>query len=129
MKFIHTQKYPFKGFNSITHYPFVFYKSDVNNTITHESIHVEQQFEVLFVSLFAIFALSGFSFWLIASYFVFYALYLFEYLVRLLYYRNKDKAYRMISFEQEAYKNEESENYLAYRMNFSFIKYLFKWQQ
>ena len=128
MKFIKTKNYPLKGFNAITHYPFVFYKSEKMNTKNHELIHINQQAEILIVSLIILFFIFGFSFWLIASYFVFYALYFFEYLVRLLYYRNKDKAYRMISFEQEAYRNEENDNYLDKRTIFSFIKYLFKWQ-
>ena len=128
MKFIRTKKYPLKGFNAITHYPFIFYKHIMSNTIMHEAIHINQQAEILVASLIILFAIFGFSFWLIASYFVFYVLYLFEYLVRFAYYKDAKKAYTMISFEQEAYKNEESENYLEKRTIFSFIKYLFKWQ-
>ena len=129
MKFIQTKKYPLKGFNAISHYPFVFYKHEMRNTVMHEAIHINQQAEVLVVSLIILFAIFGLSFWLIASYFVFYVLYLFEYLVRFAYYKDAKKAYRMISFEQESYSNQENDNYLEKRKVFSFLKYLLKWQQ
>ncbi|HEY6172410.1 MAG TPA: hypothetical protein VIX80_09150, partial [Candidatus Kapabacteria bacterium] len=56
----------------------------------------------------------------------FYVLYFIEYLVKLIIYRNHDKAYRNISFESEAYQNDEDSGYLKKRKFWSFVKYLFK---
>jgi hypothetical protein len=38
----------------------------------------------------------------------------------------KIKAYRSISFEQEAYKNQHNLNYLDSRKSFAWMKYIFK---
>ncbi len=72
--------------------------------INHERIHDAQQRELLYIP--------------------FYLLYLFEYLVRLIQFRNHDKAYRNISFEREAYANDKDFNYLKRRKLFSFRRYL-----
>jgi len=96
-----------KGFRGLTAYPFVFlkYRVDKQNPvfINHERIHLRQQIELL-----------------ILPFFVWYFL---EYIVRLLLYRNKNRAYRSISFEREAYSNETDLNYLKKRRFFSFWKY------
>ena len=72
--------------------------------LNHERIHLRQQLELLIVP--------------------FYVWYLFEWLVRLVYFRNIDKAYRNISFEREAYKNEKDLDFLKSRPLWNFIKYL-----
>lgn len=99
-----------KGFRGLTAYPFVFlkYRVDKQNPvfINHERIHLRQQIELL-----------------ILPFFVWYFL---EYIVRLLLYRNKNRAYRSISFEREAYGNETDLEYLKKRRFFSFCKYLFQ---
>ena len=99
-----------KGFRGLTVYPFVFlkYRIDKENLvfINHERIHLRQQLELL-----------------ILPFFIWYFL---EYLVRLLQYRNKNHAYRSISFEREAYTNESNLDYLKNRTFFSFYKYLFR---
>ena len=59
--------------------------------------------------------------------FLYYVWYLIEYLVRLIMYQDRGKAYRMIAFEQEAYDLEYEylkpcpERLAAY--SFSFFKY------
>lgn len=93
---------------AITLFPFIFLKSKILKTntvlINHEKIHLKQQLE-LFVILF-------------------YILYVTEFLVRLMCYRDWQKAYRNISFEREAYLNENDVDYLNRRKFCSFVYYL-----
>lgn len=49
-----------------------------------------------------------------------------EFLIRLLQYRNWNDAYMNVSFEREAYANEDNMNYLNERYNFSWTDYLRK---
>ncbi len=72
--------------------------------IRHEKIHFRQQLEMFLIPFFI---------W-----------YTFEYFYLLSKKRDKQKAYLSISFEMEAYQNEEDPNYLKRRKLFSWIKYL-----
>lgn len=67
----------------------------------HEAIHTAQMKEMLFI---------GFYLW-----------YLVEWIIRL---AGKGNAYRNISFEKEAYDNDEDLNYLATRPRFAWWKYI-----
>ncbi len=93
---------------AITIFPFIFLKhsSDRDNRIliNHERIHVLQALELLIIP--------------------FYFLYLLEFSLRMLQYRNFTRAYLNISFEREAYDNEHNLNYLKSRKLFSFWKYV-----
>lgn len=71
--------------------------------IRHESIHWKQQIEMLIIP--------------------FYLWYIIEWFFRLFMTGN---AYRNISFEREAYSNENNEKYLETRKHFSWFKYLIK---
>jgi hypothetical protein len=97
-----------KGYRGLTIFPFVFIKyafdSENKVLVNHEKIHLRQQLELLILPFFV---------W----YFV-------EYAVRLLQYKNANLAYRNISFEREAYANENHLDYLKIRRIFSFWKYL-----
>lgn len=97
-----------KGFSGITIFPFIFVRDKFwaasNSFINHEKIHLRQQLELLIV-----------------FFFIWYGL---EFLIRLIYHKNFKTAYRNISFELEAYANEQNINYLQKRRLFSFIKYL-----
>ncbi|MFH7000088.1 hypothetical protein ACHRVZ_19375 [Flavobacterium sp. FlaQc-57] len=97
-----------KGYRGMTVFPFVLMKYDfdkANQTfINHEKIHLRQQIELLILPFFI---------W-----------YVFEFLVRFVQYKDKDLAYRNISFEREAYSNETDLNYLKNRSFFGFLKYL-----
>lgn len=97
-----------RGFRGLTFYPFVFLadKDDKLNEvfINHEKIHIRQQLELLIVP--------------------FYLWYFIEYLIRLLQFRNRKKAYYSISFEKEAYANEKDLEYLKSRSFWRFLKYL-----
>lgn len=97
-----------KGYRGLTAFPFVFvkYRADKENLVfvNHEKIHLRQQLELLVLPFFIIYGL--------------------EYFVRLIRCRNRDVAYRNISFEREAYGNELDMTYLKKRRFFSFIKYI-----
>ncbi len=97
-----------KGFSGFTFFPFVFLKKkeDKMNRVllNHERIHIRQQFELL-----------------ILPFFVWYFL---EYFFRLMQYRNSKKAYYNISFEREAYSNDNDSNYLLNRRLYSFFAYI-----
>ena len=96
---------PLKGFAAITIWPFIFTKIDMRTTdINHETIHCEQQLEMLILPFFL---------W-----------YVVEWLIRLLLYRNFYEAYRNISFEQEAYLNQHNTWYVTERSHFAWVKYL-----
>lgn len=67
----------------------------------HERIHSEQMKEMLFI---------GFYIW-----------YLVEWVIRLF---GKGNAYRNLSFEKEAYDNEENLTYLDTRKPYAWLDYL-----
>ncbi|MBE8725858.1 hypothetical protein [Flavobacterium hungaricum] len=97
-----------KGYRGMAVFPFVLMKYDFDKTnkvfVNHEKIHLRQQFEML-----------------ILPFFIWYVL---EFFIRLVQYKNKDLAYRNISFEREAYANENDYNYLKNRSLFQFLKYI-----
>ncbi len=72
--------------------------------INHERIHLKQQRELLIVP--------------------FYILYIAEWLLRTLLYLDSYRAYQNISFEREAYANEDDMQYLSRRKTFGFLDYL-----
>ena len=82
---------------AIAFFPFIFVSPDTeidDILINHEKIHLRQQAELLLIP---------FYIW---------------YLIAL-----KRKGYYNISFEREAYSNENKKNYLKNRKLFSFLKY------
>ncbi len=97
-----------KKYSGLTIYPFIFLKNKKSLEdawfLNHEKIHLKQQAELLWIFFFA---------W-----------YFIEYVVRILQYKNHDAAYKNISFEKEAYKNEQDLNYLEFRKTFAILKYL-----
>ncbi len=103
-----TRFFSFGKAQAITIFPFIFlkYNSDKVNRVllNHERIHILQALELLIIP--------------------FYVWYLFEFGIRFIKYRNFTRAYLNISFEREAYANEENFEYLKSRKVFSFIKYV-----
>jgi len=89
-------------------WPFIILKNtslkDDSVLINHERIHLKQQLELFIIP--------------------FYIFYLTEWLIRCLLYMDTYKAYQNISFEREAYQNEDNLDYVNNRTVFSFIKYL-----
>lgn len=100
---------PFSGYKAMTIWPFIFVRRSAwysNDTDRHERIHGRQQLEML---------LLPFILW-----------YIMEYVIRLCITRDGDRAYRSISFEQEAYTNECDAGYLQHRRPYAWLKYVFK---
>lgn len=95
----------FKGF---TFFPFVVLKERKSKgdfvLLHHERIHLRQQLELL-----------------ILPFFIWYGL---EFLVRLVQFNNWKLAYRNISFEREAYENDDDFDFLKNRSFFNFMRYL-----
>ena len=107
-KIIYNNLIPFKGFISITLFPFIFARKEYEplgmRTIIHENIHLKQQKEMLIV--------------------FFYLWYGIEWIVRLIRHKSFQKACRNISFEREAYNNEYDDEYLDVRKPYEWIHYL-----
>lgn len=97
-----------KGYRGLTLFPFVFvkYRADKENLvfINHERIHLQQQLELLIIP--------------------FYIWYIFEFFIRLIQYKNKNLAYRNISFEREAYGNESDLEYIRHRPFWKIFKFI-----
>lgn len=124
MKIIRNKFIPFPGFKAINLFGVLFVRSNAKIdevTINHEAIHSRQFLELMI--LFAI--ASVFVRWWLPVFapFAFYVWYIVEWLIRLL---KKGNAYRNISFEREAYDNQDDLNYLKSRKRFDFAKYIKK---
>lgn len=106
MKIIENKYIPFGGYKAINLFGFLFTKHKDRLTeidINHEAIHTEQMKEMLYI--------------------FFYIWYFIEWIVRKLF--TKDDAYKMISFEVEAYKYQDDLNYLQWvRKHYNWIKYI-----
>lgn len=106
MKIIYNTIIPFKGFSAMNLFGIMFARKECKGrisekTINHESIHTAQMKEL--------------------GYVFFYIIYFFEWIVRL--FTNPGNAYRSISFEQEAYANENNYEYLNSRKHYTWFKY------
>lgn len=112
MKIIKNQTIPFKGFAAINIFGILFVRKEYaeryegtwqyEKMINHERIHWEQQKETLFI--------------------LFYIWYGLEWLIRFLGCFDSHKAYKSISFEKEAYNNEENIKYVNERKRYNWIK-------
>lgn len=97
-----------KGTIGITIFPLIIikskYRNEIRQLILHEKIHFRQQMEMLVL--------------------FFYIWYGIEFAIKWIRYKNFNLAYRNISFEQEAYSNENNLKYLRNRNFWNFIHYL-----
>lgn len=104
MKIIYNNFIPFKGFAAINLFGVLFVREGVKITeemINHKKIHTAQMKEMLYI--------------------FFYLWYVIEWVIRLF---KKGDAYRNISFEKEAYINEDYLNYLKERQPYTWFWYL-----
>ncbi|QOR56880.1 hypothetical protein [uncultured phage cr56_1] len=102
MKLIYNNIIPFKGFKAINLFGLCFVRNGMkmsDKDINHEKIHTSQMKELLYLP--------------------FYLLYFGEWVVRLF---MKGNAYRNISFEKEAYTNENDLTYLTRRKHYGMWK-------
>lgn len=105
MKVKFTKHFPPGNFRAINLFGTLFYKGEPpvsRRTLNHEGTHTEQMKELLWVG--------------------FYILYGIEWLIRL--FTDWGRAYRRISFEQEAYTNQSNDSYNSTRERFAWTKYL-----
>lgn len=117
LKIVFCKHIPFKGFYAITLFDRMIIRKEYeahlvrSEDYNHESIHQAQSRD---------FGLGFFG------YFLFYPLYLLEWILKLPWTILGYKPYRSISFEQEAFSNEKNLTYLDERKRFNWLKYLFK---
>lgn len=107
MRIIRNNIIPFRGFAAINLFGVLFVRKGSAVTprlLNHEAIHTAQMREWLYV--------------------MFYMLYVLEWLVRLVQYRNCKEAYRNISFEREAYACQYDMKYLRTRKHYATLKYI-----
>ena len=97
-----------KRFKAIALFPFILIRDnfETNNLvlINHERIHLRQQLELLIIP--------------------FYVLYFIDYILKIILFKDKNKAYKNILFEREAYLNEENLDYLHTRPFWNWTRYL-----
>ena len=116
MKILLNSVIPFKGFLCINLFGILFVRKEYSSkledenfkkkVINHESIHTAQ--------------MKDFCKWLPIGGLIYYAIYILEWLFRVLFVHPfSHKAYRSISFEVEAYVNENNLEYLGTRKRFS----------
>jgi hypothetical protein len=102
LKIVINNVIPFKGFQAINLFGIVFARNELSaKSKNHEAIHTAQMKEMLYI--------------------FFYIFYLVEWLVRLCLGKN---AYYKISYEQEAYLNQNNLDYLETRKPYAWAKYL-----
>lgn len=120
---------PFKGYETINLFGILFTKKDVDYVeYNHEAIHTEQILECtvlgLIIICFICSILNQSLLWLLISPFTFYILYGLEYLVIRLFHKKQNDAYHDVSFEEEAYINQDNLNYIKSRFPFTWIIYV-----
>ena len=113
---------PWQGFKAIFLFGILFVKGDANIdevTMNHESIHSKQYVETGLLSLLLLLPLvfNGLWWlWLLLSVFAFYLIYVVEWIIKSFIYKfDTKKAYKNLSFEREAYANQDIINYTKTR--------------
>lgn len=122
----------FSSCHTITIGPFVLSKRSedriTQSVRDHEYIHVRQWVEISVVSFLMLclcIFLTGISgWWLLLSPVTFYLWYGIEFFFRYVRLKNTGKAYKAVSFEKEAYSNEDDPDYLDNGNYFGWRKYL-----
>ena len=98
---------PFLPAAGMAMFPFVLVKyvklKHDRQIINHELIHLRQQVELLIIP--------------------FFILYILNYLINIIRYKNHDQAYRNIVFERESFRNDSNYMYLKDRPFWCWIKY------
>lgn len=100
MKLIENRWIPFKGFKAINLFGVCFVRKGTQMSpkeINHEAVHTQQMRELCYIG--------------------FYILYILEWIYRLIFHTRT--AYRGISFEREAYANENNMDYIRSRKAFA----------
>lgn len=106
MKIIRNKVIPFPGYKAINLFGLLFVKQNAilkEKDINHEAIHTEQMKETLFI--------------------FFYIWYVLEFLFKWIFYYSFEwkRAYHNISFEREAFENQDNLDYLKNRKHYAWI--------
>lgn len=126
MRVIKNKLIPFKGFKAINLFGVIFHKGNLTQAeLQHEHIHSAQIAEVS-VAMIPIFLILAKVSWglLLLWFFSYYIWYLIEFLIRWAQYKDRIVAYKNISFEREAYSNQNVLDYLRYRRVGNFLNYI-----
>ena len=120
---------PFKGYKAINLFGFVFTRTELNEKEkNHESIHTRQMIECAILGFYLIGALVILChisyWWLLMSIPMFYIFYGLEYLIIRLFHKKQNDAYHDVSFEEEAFVNDDNLEYNKVRIPFNWVKYL-----
>lgn len=125
LKLKYSKIIPFPGFYAITIFDSLYRNVRYRNRniskkiYNHESIHLEQELDFV----------GGNEKLYILGGCIFYILYFIEWMIKLIismFTFGKVKAYYSISFEQEAYDNDDNYDYLNNRKRFSWLKNIFR---
>lgn len=107
MKIIQNKFIPFGNYQAINLFGFLFTKGTLSKLqINHEQIHTEQMKEMLYI--------------------FFYIWYLIEYIIIKLgnLFKSQNEQYHEISFEEEAYNNQDNLDYIKNRKRYAWFKYI-----
>lgn len=110
-KYIYSKWIPFSGYKLMAFWRWIFIRDEYKGKLTpsdytHEKIHLLQQQEITVIMFLLIYGI--------------------ELMIKLICTFNYHKAYRSVSFEQEAYGNQNRQSYLVSRERFAWKKYIFK---
>lgn len=119
---------PVKGYKAVFFAGILFVRKEVkmiDKDMNHEKIHSHQFAEMSIIGLIISSPFAVSNWWaLLFGILLFYVWYGVEFVIRLIKIRNRHVAYKSISFEREAYQNDDNLQYLEKRKKFAFIKYL-----
>lgn len=126
---IKNKSIPFGTYTTMNLFGIVFTKVEMTEKIkNHERIHTVQMLEmaaVVAVIILAFVLLADISaWWLLISCPTYYVWYVFEYMWISVMHDKQVCAYKDISFEEEAYYNDDNLNYISSRKPFAWTKYL-----
>ena len=122
---------PFGNYKAINLFGIIFTKEELTEKDkNHEKIHTYQMIELMLVGLYLMGMLIiqfNLSYWWIllglATYYLWYGV---EYVIIRNAHKRQNDAYHDISFEEEAYANEDNLNYFRKRIPFNWVKFLKK---
>lgn len=117
MKVVYNNVIPFKGYKAVNVFGIIFVRKGSTMGVTdfnHEAIHTAQMDDFV----------MGFPWLRIIGGIFFYVIYAIEFIIRLIQYLGWKEAYRNISFEREAFANENDAEYLDNRRQYAWADYI-----
>lgn len=109
MKIIKNKFIPFKGYKLMNFFGIIFQRNDTKVTeeeYNHEKIHLKQMQEMLWI---------GFYLWYVLEYIC--IMFSFK-------HRRQNDKYHDVSFEEEAYDNDQNLDYCKTRKHYAWFKYI-----